>query len=80
MPRPFRFGAGLSCPGPADEWRATCRRGHRHEAAGLPWGSPGERVDHLQCTAEELERLRRTLLGRPHREAFAPVVAERRGR
>ncbi|MFC8664276.1 LLM class F420-dependent oxidoreductase [Streptomyces sp. NPDC057199] len=29
-----------------------------HETAGLPWGSPGERVDHLRRTVEELERLR----------------------
>ena len=28
-----------------------------HEMAGLPWGSPGERVDHLRRTVEELERL-----------------------
>ncbi|MFE8922999.1 LLM class F420-dependent oxidoreductase [Streptomyces rochei] len=28
-----------------------------HEAAGLPFGSPGERVDHLRRTVEELERL-----------------------
>ncbi|MER5825994.1 LLM class F420-dependent oxidoreductase [Streptomyces mirabilis] len=28
-----------------------------HDTAGLPWGSPRERVDHLQCTVEELERL-----------------------
>ncbi|MFD3376935.1 MULTISPECIES: LLM class F420-dependent oxidoreductase [unclassified Streptomyces] len=28
-----------------------------HERAGLPWGSPGERVDHLRRTVEELERL-----------------------
>ncbi|MFF3332596.1 LLM class F420-dependent oxidoreductase [Streptomyces sp. NPDC002888] len=28
-----------------------------HETAGLPWGSPGERVDHLRHTIEELERL-----------------------
>lgn len=28
-----------------------------HETAGLPWGSPGERVDHLRRTVEELERL-----------------------
>ncbi|WP_200300792.1 LLM class F420-dependent oxidoreductase [Streptomyces adelaidensis] len=27
-----------------------------HEKAGLPWGSPGERVDHLLCTVEELDR------------------------
>lgn len=28
-----------------------------HETAGLPWGSPGERVDHLRRTVEELKRL-----------------------
>jgi probable F420-dependent oxidoreductase len=28
-----------------------------HQTAGLPWGSPGERVDHLRRTVEELERL-----------------------
>ncbi|GGN51939.1 LLM class F420-dependent oxidoreductase [Streptomyces albiflavescens] len=28
-----------------------------HEAANLPWGSPRERVDHLQRTVEELDRL-----------------------
>ncbi|MFI0714874.1 LLM class F420-dependent oxidoreductase [Streptomyces inhibens] len=28
-----------------------------HETAGLPWGSPGERVDHLTRTIEELDRL-----------------------
>jgi len=28
-----------------------------HETAGLPWGSPRERVDHLRRTVEELERL-----------------------
>ncbi|ARF58981.1 LLM class F420-dependent oxidoreductase [Streptomyces gilvosporeus] len=28
-----------------------------HETAGLPWGSPGQRVDHLQHTVEELDRL-----------------------
>ncbi|MEU5088653.1 LLM class F420-dependent oxidoreductase [Streptomyces sp. NPDC021356] len=28
-----------------------------HERAGLPWGSPGERVDRLRHTVEELERL-----------------------
>ncbi|MFF3500727.1 LLM class F420-dependent oxidoreductase [Streptomyces sp. NPDC003247] len=27
-----------------------------HEAAGLPWGSPGERVDRLRRTVEELDR------------------------
>ncbi|MBO1416680.1 LLM class F420-dependent oxidoreductase, partial [Streptomyces sp. FH025] len=28
-----------------------------HDAAGLPFGKPGERVDHLQRTIEELDRL-----------------------
>ncbi|MEV5314248.1 LLM class F420-dependent oxidoreductase [Streptomyces sp. NPDC052610] len=28
-----------------------------HETAGLLWGSPGERVDHLRRTVEELDRL-----------------------
>ncbi|MDT0610948.1 LLM class F420-dependent oxidoreductase [Streptomyces lancefieldiae] len=28
-----------------------------HDAAGLPFGTPGERVDHLRRTVEELERL-----------------------
>lgn len=28
-----------------------------HETAGLPFGSPGERVDHLRRTVEELARL-----------------------
>jgi probable F420-dependent oxidoreductase len=28
-----------------------------HEAAGLPFGSPGERVDHLRRTVKELKRL-----------------------
>ncbi|MEV7197610.1 LLM class F420-dependent oxidoreductase [Streptomyces sp. NPDC093510] len=28
-----------------------------HDAAGLPWGSPGERVSHLLRTTEELARL-----------------------
>jgi len=28
-----------------------------HETAGLPWGSPRERVDHLLYTVEELARL-----------------------
>ncbi|MGW1835397.1 TIGR03621 family F420-dependent LLM class oxidoreductase [Streptomyces sp. NPDC002067] len=43
-----------------------------HETAGLPWGSPGERVDHLTRTVEELERL----LGGPE---FAPRPAQRPG-
>ncbi|WP_043668421.1 LLM class F420-dependent oxidoreductase [Streptomyces xylophagus] len=28
-----------------------------HDTAGLPFGSPGERVDHVRRTVEELERL-----------------------
>ncbi|MGW3664898.1 LLM class F420-dependent oxidoreductase [Streptomyces sp. NPDC005141] len=28
-----------------------------HESAGLPWGTAGERVDHLRRTVEELERI-----------------------
>jgi len=28
-----------------------------HDAAGLPWGSPGQRVDHLRRVVEELDRL-----------------------
>ncbi|MER5399027.1 LLM class F420-dependent oxidoreductase [Streptomyces sp. NPDC002599] len=28
-----------------------------HETAGLPFGTPRERVDHLLCTVEELKRL-----------------------
>ncbi|MFE9097562.1 LLM class F420-dependent oxidoreductase [Streptomyces sp. NPDC007264] len=28
-----------------------------HDTAGLPFGSPGERVDHLRRTVEELDRL-----------------------
>ncbi|MGW0845805.1 LLM class F420-dependent oxidoreductase [Streptomyces sp. NPDC002787] len=28
-----------------------------HDKAGLPWGSPGERVDHLLRTVSELDRL-----------------------
>ncbi|MGI5452878.1 LLM class F420-dependent oxidoreductase [Streptomyces sp. CA-249302] len=31
--------------------------GAEHEAARLPFGSPGERVDHLERTIEELDRL-----------------------
>ncbi|MFI7102171.1 LLM class F420-dependent oxidoreductase [Streptomyces sp. NPDC050161] len=41
-----------------------------HDEAGLPWGSPGERVDHLTRTVEELDRL----LGDP---AYAPKPAQR---
>lgn len=28
-----------------------------HDSAGLPFGTPGERVDHLRRTVEELDRL-----------------------
>src|SRR4051794_23907837 len=28
-----------------------------HDSAGLPYGSPGERVDHLRRTVDEVERL-----------------------
>ncbi|OON77329.1 LLM class F420-dependent oxidoreductase [Streptomyces tsukubensis] len=28
-----------------------------HDTAGLPWGSPGQRVDHLRHVVEELDRL-----------------------
>ncbi|GAA1887080.1 TIGR03621 family F420-dependent LLM class oxidoreductase [Streptomyces durmitorensis] len=31
--------------------------GPEHDVAGLPWGTPGERVDHLRRTVEELDRL-----------------------
>ncbi|WP_030894151.1 MULTISPECIES: LLM class F420-dependent oxidoreductase [unclassified Streptomyces] len=41
-----------------------------HEAAGLPFGAPGERVDHLRRTVEELERL----LGS---EEYRPQAAQR---
>ncbi|MER6311136.1 LLM class F420-dependent oxidoreductase [Streptomyces sp. NPDC001657] len=41
-----------------------------HETAGLPWGSPRERVDHLARTVEELDRL----LGAPDQ---APRPAQR---
>lgn len=132
MSRPFRFGASLIVPAPAEEWRAKCRRAEdlgydvilvpdhlgmvapfpalvaaaeaterprlgtfvlnagfwnpallarevattdaltggrlelglgtgyvraEHDTAGLPYGSPGERVDHLRRTIEELGRL-----------------------
>ncbi|MFB1047080.1 LLM class F420-dependent oxidoreductase [Streptomyces chrestomyceticus] len=40
-----------------------------HDRAGLPWGTPGERVDHLARTVEELERL----LGDPE---HAPKAAQ----
>jgi probable F420-dependent oxidoreductase len=132
MSRPFRFGASMIVPAPAEEWRAKCRRAEElgydvilvpdhlgmvapvpalvaaaeaterprlgtfvlnagfwnpallarevattdaltggrlelglgtgyvqaeHDTAGLPYGTPGERVDHLQHTIEELSRL-----------------------
>ncbi|MFK8844830.1 LLM class F420-dependent oxidoreductase [Streptomyces sp. Ac-502] len=41
-----------------------------HDKAGLPWGTPGERVDHLARTVEELDRL----LGDPE---HAPKTAQR---
>lgn len=139
MSRPFRFGASMIVPAPAEEWRAKCRRAEElgydvilvpdhlgmvapfpalvaaaeaterprlgtfvlnagfwnpallarevattdaltggrlelglgtgyvqaeHDTAGLPYGTPGERVDHLQHTIEELERL----LGSPEHQ------------
>ncbi|MCX4702535.1 LLM class F420-dependent oxidoreductase [Streptomyces sp. NBC_01352] len=132
MSRPFRFGASMIVPAPAEEWRAKCRRAEdlgydvilvpdhlgmvapfpalvaaaeattrprlgtfvlnagfwnpallarevattdaltggrlelglgtgyvqaEHDTAHLPYGSPGERVDHLRRTIEELGRL-----------------------
>ncbi|MFI6275562.1 LLM class F420-dependent oxidoreductase [Streptomyces sp. NPDC050988] len=42
-----------------------------HETAGLPWGSPGERVDHLRRTVEELERLLES-------EGFQPQPVQQR--
>ncbi|MFD7663585.1 LLM class F420-dependent oxidoreductase [Streptomyces sp. NPDC059788] len=41
-----------------------------HDSAGLPWGTPGERVDHLTRTVEELDRL----LGDPE---HTPKTAQR---
>ncbi|MQY37162.1 F420-dependent glucose-6-phosphate dehydrogenase [Streptomyces sp. RB17] len=37
-----------------------------HETAGLPYGSPRERVDHLRCTVEELDRLLGSEAHEPH--------------
>ncbi|MFE9626209.1 LLM class F420-dependent oxidoreductase [Streptomyces sp. NPDC006527] len=151
MSRPFRFGASLIDPAPADEWRAKCRRveelgydvllvpdhlgmpapfpalvaaagaterprlgtfvlnagfwnpallarevattdaltGGRlelglgtgyvraeHETAGLPWGSPGERVDRLRRTVEEVERSlgAREHLPRPVQRPRVPLL------
>ncbi|MEU3029720.1 LLM class F420-dependent oxidoreductase [Streptomyces incarnatus] len=46
-----------------------------HEAAGLPFGSPGERVDHLRRTVEELERLLGSAEYRPRPEqARVPLL------
>ncbi|MER5211940.1 LLM class F420-dependent oxidoreductase [Streptomyces sp. NPDC002838] len=139
MSRPFRFGASMIVPAPAEEWRAKCRRAEElgydvilvpdhlgmvapfpalvaaaeaterprlatfvlnagfwnpallarevattdaltggrlelglgtgyvqaeHETAGLPYGSPGERVDHLRRTIEDVRRL----LGSPEHQ------------
>ncbi|MEU3840222.1 LLM class F420-dependent oxidoreductase [Streptomyces sp. NPDC028635] len=44
-----------------------------HESAGLPFGSPRERVDHLRRTVEELERLLGSAGHRP-RPAQQPRV------
>ncbi|MFC8246786.1 LLM class F420-dependent oxidoreductase [Streptomyces chartreusis] len=41
-----------------------------HDSAGLPFGTPGERVDHLRRTVEELDRL----LGS---ESYEPRPAQR---
>lgn len=41
-----------------------------HESAGIPWGSPGERVDHLLRTVEELERL----LGSAEQPSRVPLL------
>jgi hypothetical protein len=80
MPRLFRSAPTPDHPRARRRLACHIRRSHRHEAAGLPWGcSLGERVDHLRCTVEELELLRRTPEGRPRRGAFAPVVAGPRG-
>ncbi|PAZ13561.1 F420-dependent oxidoreductase [Streptomyces sp. SA15] len=139
MSRPFRFGASMIVPAPAEEWRAKCRRAEElgydvilvpdhlgmvapfpalvaaaeaterprlgtfvlnagfwnpallarevattdaltggrlelglgtgyvqaeHDTAGLPYGSPGQRVDRLRRTIEELGRL----LGSPEHQ------------
>ncbi|MFG3548968.1 LLM class F420-dependent oxidoreductase [Streptomyces sp. NPDC047725] len=44
-----------------------------HDTAGLPFGSPGERVDHLRRTVEELERLLADEEYRPRPEQRAGV-------
>ncbi|MGW7075050.1 TIGR03621 family F420-dependent LLM class oxidoreductase [Streptomyces sp. NPDC054871] len=41
-----------------------------HDMAGLPWGTPGERVAHLRYTVEELDRLFAS-------EEFQPRPAQR---
>ncbi|MFE1011436.1 LLM class F420-dependent oxidoreductase [Streptomyces sp. NPDC058794] len=47
-----------------------------HDTAGLPFGSPGERVDHLRRTVEELERLLgdEEFLPRPARRSGVPLL------
>ncbi|PAN00711.1 F420-dependent oxidoreductase [Streptomyces sp. Alain-F2R5] len=47
-----------------------------HDAAGLPFGSPGERVGHLRRTAEELERLLgdEEYLPRPAQKSGVPLL------
>jgi hypothetical protein len=80
MPHLFRFGADTGSPPRPPTTGVPHSPGPSTRGTGLPWGcSPGERVDHLRRTVEELELLRRTPEGRPHREAFAPVVAGPRG-
>ncbi|MFE0856196.1 LLM class F420-dependent oxidoreductase [Streptomyces mutabilis] len=47
-----------------------------HDAAGLPFGSPGERVGHLRRTVEELERLLgdEEYLPRPAQKSGVPLL------
>ncbi|MFI2412718.1 LLM class F420-dependent oxidoreductase [Streptomyces sp. NPDC018947] len=47
-----------------------------HDTAGLPFGSPGERVDHLRRTVEELERLLadEEYQPRPEQRAGVPLL------
>jgi probable F420-dependent oxidoreductase len=149
MSRPFRFGASMIVPAPAEEWRAKCRRAEElgydvilvpdhlgmvapfpalvaaaeaterprlgtfvlnagfwnpallarevattdaltggrlelglgtgyvqaeHDTAGLPYGSPGERVDHLRRTIEELGRLLAAPEHRPRPVREVPLM------
>jgi probable F420-dependent oxidoreductase len=149
MSRPFRFGASMIVPAPAEEWRAKCRRAEdlgydviqvpdhlgmvapfpalvaaaeattrprlgtfvlnagfwnpallarevattdaltggrlelglgtgyvqaEHDTAGLPYGSPGERVDHLRRTIEELGRLLSSPEHQPRPVQKVPVM------